>query len=124
MIGLLDREVPQYRSVIKFCRRGRTSHDEISGYLAMLVDQMGMRLAVPGIVTGWCEKGLGGWAHITTSCISLMEYLMAEEWIVVTVEMYSCREYDLAGAADLTATVFGVAPGDMLVYRTVLELVA
>jgi hypothetical protein len=120
----LDLEVPQYRAVIKFSRQGKLDHESIAKGLEGLVDRIGMKLAVPGIVTGWCLKGLGGWAHITTSCISLMEYWMGGEQILVTVEMYSCQEFDPADAADFLAGHFGIAPGEMRVYRAELVLMS
>lgn len=116
----LDLGVPQYRSVIKFSRHGKLDHESIAKGLEGLVARIGMKLAVPGIVTGWCEKGLGGWAHITTSCISLMEYWMGGDEILVTVEMYSCKEFDPAGAAAFLAGHFGIAAGEMRVYRAEL----
>jgi hypothetical protein len=120
----LDLEVPQYRAVIKFSRRGKLDHESIARGLEGLVARIGMKLAVPGIVTGWCEKGLGGWAHITTSCISLMEYWTGGDEILVTVEMYSCREYDPADAAAFLAGHFGIDPREMRVYRAELVLIS
>lgn len=119
-IERLDAEVPQYRAVIKFTRWGKLDHELIYKGLEGLVGRIGMTLAVPGIVTGWCEKGLGGWAHITTSCISLMEYWMGGEQILVTVEMYSCREFDPADAGAFLSAFFEVSPAEIRVYRTEL----
>jgi len=116
----LDQGVSQHRSVIKFSLPGYLDHTEIARYLAALVRHLKMELAVPGIVTGWCEHGLGGWAHITTSCIDFMEYRL-DGLALCHVDIYSCRAYDLAAAAGFTAGHFGVRPGELKAFRVVLE---
>jgi len=121
---ILDQGVPQHRSVIKFVLPYRLDHRQIAGYLAGLVDHLGMRLAVPGIVTAWCEHGLGGWAHITTSCVDFMEYgrlLDGEPVSFCTVDVYSCQAYDLPAAAAMTARHFALPPGALKAYRVTLD---
>jgi hypothetical protein len=124
VIDNLDLGVPQHRTVIKFVLPYRMNAGQIARYLGRLVDYLGMELAVPGIVTAWCEHGLGGWAHITTSCIDFMEYgrLVDDEPVsFCTVDIYSCQAYDLPGAAAMTAGHFGLPPHGLRAYTVTLE---
>jgi hypothetical protein len=120
----LDLGVPQHRTVIKFVLPYRMTAGQIARYLSKLVDCLGMELAVPGIVTAWCEHGLGGWAHITTSCIDFMEYCRLVDDVPVsfcTVDIYSCKSYDLHSAAAMTARHFEVPPHELRAYYVRLE---
>jgi hypothetical protein len=120
---LLPPGFSEYRSVIVFNRDGHLTAAEIRRYLEELVGLLGMTLAAsPGIVTGWCEHGLAGWAHITTSGIELMGYPQPDGTETVTVGINSCRDYDLDAAAALTATTFDVADRHIATVRVLTLL--
>jgi hypothetical protein len=124
VIDTLDQEVTEYRAVIKLALPGYLKHTRISEYLGALTGWLEMELAVPGIVTAWCEHGLGGWAHITTSCIDFMEYrrkYAGQPYAFCTITITSCRDYDLHVAAARTAEFFGLNPFALRAYEVVLK---
>jgi hypothetical protein len=118
----IEPRIPRIRAIIEGVRAGYTTESEIAGYLKALVDLCGMTLVMP-VIAKYCDHGHPGWsawappegrvvtghyglAYITTSGFEFMEYQLPDDWMLATIDMYSCLPFDLGAAVTLTQETF------------------
>lgn len=119
----VEPAIPRHRAIIEGRRAAYTDSGEITGYLEELVGRIGMTLVEP-VTASHCDHGHPGWsawaevtpappiapairglAYITTSSIVLHEYQLPGR-ALITIDMYSCRPFDLPSAVELTQKTF------------------
>jgi hypothetical protein len=108
MRNLAD-EIKRCRSATEVLVPNRTlTGAEVKDFLYALSKEIGMSvidIPEPTDASGW---GLGGWMHIEQSGVEFMEYHRTEgRQDLITVDAYSCMEYDVEKMAEFTARYFG-----------------
>jgi hypothetical protein len=124
MRAIIPAGLREYRAVIVFRTPQTLTEASIRKFMHAMVDTLHMTLAVPGIVTGWCEHGLAGWAHITTSGAELMGYPQRRGGEFVSMWICSCRDFRLDAVIALAAAAFDVPEGQIAGTRVLAELAA
>lgn len=119
----LDGDIPRHRAVIEWLRLGDLAREAVTGYLAVLVDRIGMNLIEPPF-TSYCAKGRytgwGGWAHLSESGLHFMEYRKPGGRNLGSCDIYSCAPFSLDEA--VTATREQLNPYRIVAWRVLPEL--
>jgi hypothetical protein len=106
----------EQRLIIRFHPAADVTPEQITGYLAELTDQLGMKLIEEPRTSLADEYGWAGWVHWSTSGAHLYAWNAGAplDRPYVTVDIVTCKAFIDADAMSFTAAYFGVQPGDMV----------
>jgi S-adenosylmethionine decarboxylase len=97
--------IPRYRLVVEGTCPSPIGDDAIRAYLRALSDVCGMTLLLEPVTHRSDRYGWAGWVHWETSGAHF--YAWESPVLFFSVDIYTCKAFDLHAAVEFTQTFFG-----------------